>query len=82
MEVVRMPTKSDYFSTGYVKDTVLDVWPLHSAGIKIKKTMFFYLWRYFHMQKKPNTFNFADEEFPAPSDERHGMSRKILMELR
>jgi Transposase IS4 len=71
MGVVRMPAKSDYFSTGYVKDSVPDVWPLHSAGIKIKKTMFIYLWRNFHLQKKANTFNFPDEEFPAPSDERH-----------
>jgi Transposase IS4 len=71
MGVVRMPSKFDYFFTGYVKSDVPDVWPLHSSGVKINKTMFIYLWRNFHMHKKPNTYNFPDEEFPEPPDERH-----------
>jgi Transposase IS4 len=71
MGVVRMPSKFDYFFTGYVKSDVPDVWPLHSSGVKINKTMFIYLWRNFHMHKKPNTYSSPDGEFPAPPDERH-----------
>jgi Transposase IS4 len=69
MGVVRMPSKVDYWNTGYVRSELNDVWPPHTAGIKIKKTTFMYVWRNFHTEKKAGTLNLPDEEFPEESDD-------------
>jgi hypothetical protein len=46
-----MPTKVDYWNTGYVRSELNDVLPPHAAGMKIKKTTFTYVWRNFHTER-------------------------------